>query len=553
MTGADWLLEALEADGVEMLFGNPGSTELPLLDALGRRDAPRYVLGLHEGVVMGMADGYAQQSGRLAAVNVHVQPGLANAMAGILNAARARVPLLVTVGQQATGLLDEAPFLGGDVIGMASSVAKAAWEVPSPTELAAFYSRAVRTALEDPPGPVVLSLPLDVQYGAVDEAPAPTPPPPAAPRPEPAAVAAVASRLEVARAPVILAGDAVRDGAADVAALADALGAPIWGEPFAAQVGVPTDHPLYRGLLPGFAADIRDALSGHDVVLALGMPVFRCFGESPGPALRDGQALIHVEVDPAEIGRVIAPDLGVCADPAAMAEALAVRRPDARAAGRGSEWRERIAAERRAARAALDGAGRTAPVSPAGLCAALGRGVGASDLVVDEALTAGRLLRRALPRTGGSWLAHRGSALGWGLPAAVGAALADRDRRVMAIQGDGGVLFGLSALWTAAAESLPLALVIADNGGYEILRAGLEAFTGRAEGPWPGITLDAPRPDLAALARGFGADATAVPDGQDLDDAISDLWQRSADGPAVLIVPVTGRSPAHGHPPPRAD
>lgn len=549
MTGAEWLLDALAADGVDLLFGNPGSTELPLVDALGSRTAPRYVLGLHEGVVMGMADGYAQQSGRLAAVNVHVQPGLANAMAGILNAARARVPLLVTVGQQATGMRDSAPFLGGDILGMAAPLAKGAWEVDSPSALPEVYARAVRAALAEPRGPVVLSLPLDVQYGLLD---APERPPIAPDLPEPpdrGALERAAALLGAAESPVILAGDGVAAGAEAIARLAMALGAPVWGEPFAARVGLPTDHPLYRGLLPGFAADIRASLGEHDVVLALGMPVFRCFGESPGPALTHGQALIHVDVDPAEIGRTYAPDCGLCADPVSTVAALAATIPSPFAEERARAWRLRIAAQRAEDAEALADAGHSAPVTAMGLCAALGRGVGADDLVVDEALTAGRPLRRALARRPGTWLAHRGSALGWGLPAAVGAALADRGRRVMAVQGDGGVLFGISALWTAAAERLPLALLIADNGGYEILRAGLEAWTGRAEGPWPGLALDDPRPDLAGLARGLGADARRMSDGEDIDAALADLWERSARGPAVLVVPVTGRSPAHGHPP----
>ena len=130
--GADWLLAALADQGMAVLFGNPGSTELPLTDALGRQGRVRYVLALHEAVAVGMADGYAQATGRPAAVNVHVQPGLANALSGILNAARCRVPLLVTVGQQEQSLLPGEPFLGGDVVGMARPLAKGAWEAPRP-------------------------------------------------------------------------------------------------------------------------------------------------------------------------------------------------------------------------------------------------------------------------------------------------------------------------------------------------------------------------------------------------------------------------------------
>ena len=184
MNGADWLLAALAAEGVPVLFGNPGSTELPLTDALGRQDRVRYVLALHESVAMGMADGYAQATGRIAVVNVHVQPGLANAMSGILNAARSRVPLVVTVGQQVQELLPGEPFLGGELVRLAEPLAKGAWEVARAEDLPATFARAVRTASAHPRGPVVLSLPLDVQVAA---APGPhVPRPPAAPPAPPA-------------------------------------------------------------------------------------------------------------------------------------------------------------------------------------------------------------------------------------------------------------------------------------------------------------------------------------------------------------------------------
>jgi benzoylformate decarboxylase len=188
-------------------------------------------------------------------------------------------------------------------------------------------------------------------------------------------------------------------------------------------------------------------------------------------------------------------------------------------------------------------------VSPAAFARAVAAAVGPRDLVVDEALTAGRGLRTALGRrVRGTWLAHRGSALGWGLPAAVGAKLADPARRVMAIQGDGGLLFGVHALWTAAHHRLGLALVVADNRGYEILRAGLEGMTGWPEAPWPGLRIERPDLDLLQICRGFGASAVAVGRPRDLGDALADLWSRAETGPAVLVVRVVGRTPAVGYP-----
>ncbi|WP_217914955.1 thiamine pyrophosphate-binding protein [Miltoncostaea marina] len=552
MNGADWLLDALRAEGVGVLFGNPGSTELPITDALGRRPEVRYVLGLHEAVVMGMADGHAQATGRPSVVNVHVQPGLANAMSGILNAARARVPVVVTVGQQVQEMLPGDPFLGGELVAMAAPIAKGAWEVASARELPEAFARALATAAAPPAGPTVLSLPLDVQVAPAPAPHEPRPAPRAAPPPA-EALDAAAAVLAAARSPVVAAGDEVvaAGASAELAALADRLGAPLFGEPMGARVPLPTDHPLWRGPLPPFAAQIAPLLAHHDALLAVGMPVFRLFGTSPGPAIGPGTALVHADVDAREVGKVHPPAAGVVGDVRASLAGLLERLGPAGpsdAARRGRAVAATLAARRAArARQAREAAG--ARVGPAALARAIASAAGPRDLVVDEALTAGRGLRTALSRrTPATWLAHRGSALGWGLPAAVGAGLADPGRRVMAVQGDGGLLFGVSALWTAAAEGVGTALVVADNGGYEILRAGLEGLTGRPEGDWPGIRLRRPRLDIASICAGFGASAARVDAPGDLREALADLWRRTADGPAVLVVGVEGRTAPVGYP-----
>ncbi|HMM48042.1 MAG TPA: thiamine pyrophosphate-dependent enzyme [Miltoncostaeaceae bacterium] len=338
-----------------------------------------------------------------------------------------------------------------------------------------------------------------------------------------------------------------------VGAGADGLGAPLYGEPTAATVPLPTDHPLWRGQLPGFALEIRRRLSGHDLVLALGLPVFRLFGDSPGSALADDVRLIHVDVDPAEIGRSHRPAVGMVADPRAVAEGVlaALGEPDPAARERRGAAVAAAATGRRSVRAhALRAAAAdSSRITPEAFCLAVADALAPRDLLVDEALTSTRSLRSLVARrTPATWLAHRGSALGWGLPAAVGAALADRRRRVMCLQGDGGLLFGIHALWTAAHHRARVALVVADNGGYEILRAGLEGLTGRAQDAWPGIAIADPRLDIAALCRGFGVDAQRVERRRELREAFVDLWQRTREGPAALIVSVGGRTAPVGYP-----
>ncbi len=537
MTGADWLLDALAAEGVRHLYGNPGSTELPLIEALGRHESIEYVLCLHEAAALGMADGAAQASGRLAAVNVHVQPGAANAMSGILNARRARVPLLVTVGQQVSALLPHAPFLGGEILELVAPLAKGAWEPTSATELARDFRAATRCALTPPYGPAVLSVPLDVQAGP---APAPHRPgaPPRTPTPDPHALDRAAALLEEARSPVLLAGDEVIHSGAvpELEDLAQRLGAPVFGEPYGGRSPLRSDHLLWRGPLPGFAAQIGPLLEPYDVVFAVGMPVFRLFGTSPGEALGPQHQLIHLDVDPEEIGRSHRPVVGMVGDPRAGLQGLI----------------SRLGAPRATPPAAVQGSGvvtTDTEITPAVLAEAIGSIVEPGDVVVDEALSAGRGLRRALScRDADNWFAHRGSALGWGLPAAIGIAMAKPDRRVMVVHGDGSFLFGLPALWTAANQGQPLAVVIADNRGYEILRAGMEGMNPAAEGPWPGLALTEPAVDLDALCRGFGVPTRSAESADELREEIRDLWRRAAEGPAVLIARVTGRTAPVGYP-----
>lgn len=571
MTGSDALLDALVAQGVEVIFGNPGSTELPLMDALAAPGRPRFVLGLTEPVVMGMADGYAQASGRLGVALVHVQPGMANAMSGVLNAARARVPLLVLVGQQLSSMLPGAPFLGGEIVEMARPLARYAAEVTEPSLLGPMLRDAVEAAFGPPAGPAVLSIPLEAQAGPSGA----LPPLPTGPRrldpPDAAGIARAVALLAGAASPVILAGDGVAhgDAHADLSALAERLGAPVMGEPFAARMPLDTDDPAWAGPMPRAAAPIRQALTGHDVVLAVGMPVFRLFGWSPGSPMPDGTRLIHVDADPDEIGRMIAPEVGIVADPGDALRGLVVAlgedddgSGDATGVAGAPDPARGAAAARRAAmatghemarakaRAELCSRADDAEViSPAALSLALGEGVALADLVVDEGITSTRDLRVALgDRDVGSCLWHRGSALGWGLPAAVGAAIADPTRRVVCAQGDGSLMFGVHALWTAAHERCRIALVVGDNSGYEILRAGMEGLTGVPEGGWPGLAVTDPPLDIAGICRGFGATAEYVSDPAGLPGAIADVLARAEHGPAVLVARVEGLTPAVGGP-----
>src|SRR2546426_9545860 len=248
MNVAAVLMEILRAAGVRYLFGNPGPTELPFLDALPDSGL-EYVLGLQEATAVAAADGYAQASGQVGVVNVHVAPGLANSLSILHNAARAKTPLLVTAGQQDTRFLMDEPILAGDLVRMAEQFTKWSYEIRRAEEAPVAVRRALQVALTPPTGPVFLSLPMDLMRGVVEDAAEGPPPVATRTRPEPAAVESAARLLAGARAPLVIAGDGVaRAGAgAELVALAELLGARVHGEPVYRRVDFPGNHALWRG------------------------------------------------------------------------------------------------------------------------------------------------------------------------------------------------------------------------------------------------------------------------------------------------------------------
>src|SRR5438094_87092 len=265
------LIEILRAADVDYLFGNPGTTELPFLDALDGSGLT-YVVALQEATAAAAADGYAQASGRLGVVNLHVAPGLANALSIVHNASRAKTPLLVTAGQQDTRLLLDAPILAGDMVKMTDGLTKWSYELRNAAEAPSALRRAIHLALSPPTGPVFLSLPMDLMTEPCDDTGAAPGPVAARPAPEPEAIARAAALFAAAKAPVIVAGDGVaRAGAqAELVALAETIGAAVHGEPVHRRLSFPGDHPLWRGGLYPTATAVAKALERFDTVLIAG-------------------------------------------------------------------------------------------------------------------------------------------------------------------------------------------------------------------------------------------------------------------------------------------
>ena len=544
MSGKRAFLELLKQEGVEIVFGNPGTTELPLMDAFAVENDLRYVLGLQEAALMAMADGYAQAKGALAVLNLHVAPGLGNAMGMLYDAQKAGAPVLVTAGQQDTEYLVTEPILSADLATLARPFVKWSAQVDRIADLPRMVHRAAKTALAPPTGPVFLALPGDILKNEAELAL--LEPTRIAPRlrGDEEAIAAAAELLAQAARPVIIAGDAVAQSRAhaEIVALAELVGAPVWTEFVPSTASFPTSHPLFRGAMVRTAPEVRKALDQHDLLFSVGGDLFTLSLPSAVDPMPPGLSLIHLDTDPWEIGKNYPAKVAILGDPKATlpeitAAVHARMTAGARtaAAARLKSASDTIRAERAALKEkARSLAGRT-PVQPLALLEAIGEILPDDAVVIEEALSSApgirQLVRSDDPQ---SYFGLRGGGIGWGLPAAIGAKLALPDRPVLALVGDGSALYTAQGLWTAARYKVPVVWVILNNTSYRILKQRIVALRGLAEqaDTYVGMELNDPAVDFVSLARSFGIEAVRAKTVKDATDLIA---KGLKDGASILI------------------
>jgi benzoylformate decarboxylase len=547
MNVAAVLMEILKSTGVRYLFGNPGTTELPFLDALPDSSL-EYVLGLQEATAVAAADGYAQASGQVGIVNVHVAPGLANSLSILHNAARSKSPVVVTAGQQDTRFLMHEPILAADLARMAEQFTKWSHEVRRPEDAPVALRRALKVALTPPTGPVFLSMPMDLMGPAVDDTGAAPPPVAAKSRPEPGAILHAAELLASAANPIIIAGDGVAraDAMAELTALAELLGARVHGEPVYRRTSFPGNHALWRGGLFPSPAGVRRALEECDALLIVGANVFTWFLHTEGTPFPRGLRVVQIDDDPWEIGRSYPVTLGIAADPkAALADlagalrnkltekdrAAAAARVDKIGAARG-EMVKRVSAAARSE-------GERVPIGQAHLMHTLASLLPADAIVVDESATSLPFVLRYMPfAMPGSFFGGKTGTLGWGMGAAIGVQLGSPGRKVVATIGDGSVMYAPQALWTAAHYRLPITYVVPNNSSYAILKSGMLSLdlASAKRGIYPGMDLVSPEIDYAGLARSLGVRAERVEKPGELRDVLAACL--AGPGPSLVDVAI---------------
>ncbi|MGV2052379.1 benzoylformate decarboxylase [Agrobacterium sp. 22-209-1] len=506
--------ELLRAKGLTTIFGNPGSNELHFLK--GFPSDFRYVLGLHEGVVLGMADGFAQATRSPAFVNLHAAAGTGNAMGALTNAIATHSPLVVTAGQQVRTTMGYEPMLTNvDAPSLPRPLVKWSYEPASAQDVPRALSQAIHMASLAPTGPVYVSIPYDDwAEEAADQnellnarrvsnrtlLPADE-------------IESIAARLKAARNPVLVVGTDVDAAAAQrfAANLAEKQAMSVWIAPRPARLGFPTTHPNFRGVLPTGMASISRILSQHDLVLVVGAPVFRYHQHEPGLIIADGTELIHITCDPAEAARAPVGDAYV-ADIALTLEAIAElatrtdrpappRRPKPAPAAKSSEQ----------------------AVHPEQVFDILAEVAPRDAIYVDESTSTTNELWDRLPmEEPGSYYFPGAGGLGFGIPVALGVQLACPDRRVIGVIGDGSANFAITGLWTAAQENIPAIFIIMKNGTYGALRWFANVLQAQDV---PG--LDVPGIDFCALANAYGIKAASVSTPEDFRSVLGQALEQS--------------------------
>ncbi|HEX8959252.1 MAG TPA: benzoylformate decarboxylase [Solirubrobacterales bacterium] len=523
-TVRDASFDLFRAHGMTTLFGNPGSTELPML-----ADFPadfRYVLGLQEAVVVGMADGYAQASGRTTLVNLHTAPGVGNAMGAIFNAQANHSPLLITAGQQARAQMTiQANLTNRDAIRMPHPLVKWSYEPPRAEDVPLALARGAQLASLPPRGPVFVSIPMDDWYAEVDEAAARE----AIARQvngravaDPEGVRMLAKHLDSASNPVLVIGsDVDASGAWDAAVgLAERQRLPVWATPApgGGRIGFPESHPNFRGVLPPAIGPVAQTLEGHDLILVAGSSVFPYYPYIPGPLLPEGAMLIAITSDPDEAAR--APmGYAIVADVKLTLEALLEAVPESsRPAPEPNPGPTEIPAED--------------PLNSSTVHSALAEVFPEDGIVVLESPGSTLALRNQLRLSRpGSYYFTAGGGLGFGLAAAVGVQLAQPDRPVVCVVGEGSAQYAITAFWSAVAHDAPVTFLVLNNGEYAILKwfAEVEGVRGA-----PG--LDLPALDVAAVAAGYGVKARKASGRDQVRDALAVAL--ASPRPELVEVPV---------------
>jgi benzoylformate decarboxylase len=504
--------------GMTTIFGNPGSTEIKMYREFASDFT--YVLALQETVAVAAAAGHAMGTGRPALVSLHSAGGVGHSLGAVFNAYRDRVPVVIVAGQQTRAMLPHHPFLGADEPAQfPRPYVKWSRQPERAEDVPAALAEAYRVAMTPPCGPVFLSVPEDDW----DRPAQPVPPHEVrtAFGPDPQGVAELAEALNAASNPVLIVGPGVDNEGAlpEVLDLAERIGAPVWISPLSGRSGFPENHALFRGFLPPVRGQVRARLDGHDLVLVLGAPVFTLHVHEEGPVLPEGARLFHMDCDPGQVAWAPVGTSLLTTIRSGLATLLpAVQKVDRPL----PEPRFRPARVR-----------PSDPIDAGYVLDTLHDLLPEGAIIVEEVPSYRDTVHTRLPvsQTGG-FLTTGSGALGWGLPVAVGRALAGQGERIICIIGDGSIMYSVQALWTAAQFNVPMTVLVLNNQGY----GAVEQLARRFDNPaMPGMSITGL--DLASITQGMGVPGRTVRTAAEVEAALTEALGVS--GPYVVDVRVT--------------
>ena len=547
ITGRSAFLALLKDEGITHLFGNPGTTELPIMHALKDHPDLTYVMAMQESLVVAIADGFSRASGRLVACNVHVAPGLGNAIGSLYNASFTGTPMILTAGQQEQGHGLMEPLLYGPLVRMAEPLVKWAVEVARLEDLPRIVRRAAKIATTPPTGPVFISLPGDILNSEAGIELGRSTRVDTRVKPSDEGLKALVARILKAERPVIIAGDEIvkSDALQEADALAQTLGCPAFQQSTPYGAHFLSESPCFMGALSRQQKQVREVLSAYDLLIVLGADPLRMSVHSEVDPLPEGLPIVQVGLVDWDLAKNYGAEIALKAD---VRETLRVLVPALKSAGgaaldsRARQGISALASKNWTARRAtiveqiLKNKDRS-PVDPDFLALQVVESMPDNAILVDEGLTSSRHTLALHPhrdRYGYHALASGG--IGWGLPASVGVSMANPDRPVVCFSGDGSAMYSIQALWTAAHHKLPLSVVIVNNGGYRIIKQRLLAFHG--DDHYVGMDFVDPPVDFTGMAKSLGLEALRITEAKNLKPALSSAFRRP--GAKLIEVVVDG-------------
>ncbi len=521
MTGRQAFIRLLLDEGVTHMFGNPGTTELAIMEAVPQFPELTYVLGLQESIVVGMADGFARASNKLTACNLHCAPGLGHAMGAIYSAKFSGSPIIITAGQYEVGYGLQEPLLYDDLVPIAAPLVKWSFEVTRIEDLPRVIRRAAKIAMTAPTGPVFISLPgsvldeeAEIDFGfptRVD----------AAVRPGDETIRQIAQRLLQAKNPVIIAGREIanHDVFAEACELAELLGAAVYQESVPYNSRYPNTHPTCMGDLTRNQKRVRQTLEAYDLLLCLGADLLRMSPKSDVEPLPAEMPVMHITERDWELGKNYPTEYAIRAN---VKETLRALLPVLREM-RSQQFIEQAelrlkeivtrnwSAQCAKVRQDVESSSAAIPIDQRYLVKQLVDVLPGNVIVVDETLTAAPAISAMLPADNPqAYYGLASGGLGFGMPGAVGVSLAQPDRPVVATIGDGSSMYGIQALWTAAHLKLPITYVIINNRSYRIIKERLMAMRGTDQ--FVAMDMNDPAIDFVGVAQGLGMQAVRVTD-----------------------------------------